>query len=108
MKPHPMHIPRLLKINRIIGEKSFAEIKALANAFARAKRPIGVIVDFLEHELVAKDKELSDMAQLYNKPQADLYVAGLLAERAAFLKLHIYLTEIVELEDWEYYDDDEQ
>ena len=69
------------------------EVIQMAQAFNRAKKPIGVITQYLESRIRNIGSKLSDMEALSNKPNAGQYALTLLAEQTAYLGLLNLLSE---------------
>jgi hypothetical protein len=86
---------RICKHNALASRRSPREIVNLSRAFAAADKPIGAIVELIEHQLDAIDYELNNTKALYERGSAELYVAALLAKRSCLLEFHKYLTTYV-------------
>lgn len=93
-----------MEASRIIKkfkELTVAEEREYAVAMNNGEGAVTIIVQYLEESIVRIDSELTNLKELYSKPEGHLYVATLLARRAAQIDMHTLLTSkvVVQLDD---------
>ena len=89
------------RIIKRFKELTPAEEREYAAAMNNGEGAVTIIVMYLEQSIVKIDSELNDTSVLYDRKDAHLYVAQLLAQRGTLIKLHDLLTSkvVVQLDD---------